>query len=104
MRIYPRGNSVVVDGLGFKDQDGNLVTGASVVAEVAFSDGSAIEGLDNPLSMSDEGEGNYTVTVPALDVPDGTDLRVTVRATIGDVKGRWSEIFVVRERAFSASC
>ena len=86
-----------------KDQDGNAVTGATVEATVYERDGETeVEGMTFPVSLSDDGSGNYSVTLEdTLELTLGNVYLIKVDIAGGGADDqRWSRE-VAKRRGFS---
>lgn len=65
-------NDMRLEVLDLTDEDGNLVTGATVQATLFQADRSTqVAGFSQPVTLSDDGGGDYSGTIP-----DTADLTV----------------------------
>ncbi|SOB76177.1 hypothetical protein SAMN04488490_1855 [Marinobacter sp. LV10R510-11A] len=101
MRIYYRENSRVIELPELKDQDGNVIAGATVEATLTLEDGTAAPGVTNPVILSPSGAGRYIGMVPPIDLPDGTHIIVEVVSVYSGIKATSRETMVVKDRSFN---
>lgn len=104
MRIYYRNNSKALTVEGLTDHEGNVVSGATVEAVLKLDDGSDVPGVTNPIPLYPDSPGNYLAVVPPIDLPDGTEIELTITAEYSGVQSEASERFVLRDRGLSDGC
>ena len=107
MRIYYRGNSVVIEVPWIKDQEDNVISSAVVEASLTLPDGSAVPGVTNPVTLSPAVGGKYIGIVPPIYLPEGSRIFVEVVAVESGVTATSEEEMVIKGRTFtnvSARC
>jgi hypothetical protein len=107
VRIYYRGNSIVIEVHSIKDQEDNLISGAVVEASLTLPDGSAVPGVTNPVTLSPASGGKYIGMVPPIYLSEGSLIVVEVVAVESGVTATCVEEMVIKGRTFtnvSARC
>ncbi len=104
MRIYYRNNSKALSVEGLTDHEGNVVSGATVEAVLLMADGSDVPGVTNPVPLYPDSPGNYLAVVPPIDLPDGTEIELTITAEYSGAQSEVSEWLVLRDRGLSDEC
>jgi hypothetical protein len=99
--IFFRNNSQVLAAGPIKDQNGDLVTTAAVSATIVERNGNAIPEVANPISMSHEGGGIYSVTLPPIDLPKGLSVDIKVVAEYAGITATSREVLFLYDRKFT---
>jgi hypothetical protein len=99
--IFFRKNSQVLAAGPIKDHNGDLVTTAAVSAIIVERNGNAIPEIANPISMSHEGGGTYSVTLPPIDLPQGLSVDIEVVAEYAGTTATSREVLFLNDRKFN---
>lgn len=102
MTLYV-GNDHRVEVTGLKDDDGNVITGATVTATVYESDGTTeVSGVTWPITLSDEGSGTYGGTLSTdADIKENTRYIVNIKAVSGNTEALWRQNEPAIRRSFN---
>lgn len=96
-------NDMVVEITGVQDEDGNTITGGTGTAKV-FKDEAATAQVGGDVTLSDDGGGVYSGTIPdTLSLVDGKLYFVKIALTKAPRNGVWIEPARARYRRFSDS-
>jgi hypothetical protein len=107
VRIYYRGNSIVIEVPWIKDHADNVISSATVNASLTLPDGSAVPGVTNPVTLSSAVGGKYIGMVPPIYLSEGSRIVVEVVAVESGVTATSVEEMVIKGRTFtnvSARC
>ena len=107
MRIYYRGNSIVIEVPWLKDHADNVIVGAAVQASLTLPDGAAVPGVTNPVTLSPSGDGKYIGMVPPVYLAEGSRIVVEVVAVESGITATSVEEMAIKGRTFtnvSARC
>lgn len=92
MTLYV-GNDHRIEITDLKDDDDNVITGATVTATVFESDGTTeVSGVSWPITLSDEGSGTYGATLSAdVNIKENTRYIVNIKAVSGNTEALWRQ-------------
>lgn len=96
------GNDHRITLTGLKDEDGNLVTGATVTARLLEADAETeVSGVSWPTTLSDDGGGDYSgVLDDAASLEKGKAYYLEVKAVSGSTQAVWRQVQKAQFREF----